>query len=83
MPVVATRVGGIPEIVGAPQAGVLVDDLRPETIARGIAELLSRLPDRRETRAYAERFGWDETTQGQLHLFRRVLGDPKGDRSRA
>jgi hypothetical protein len=31
-------------------------------------------PARAATRAYAERFGWEETSAGQLALFRRVLG---------
>jgi hypothetical protein len=35
--------------------------------------VLDNPPERAATRAYAERFGWDETTAGQLALFRRVL----------
>jgi glycosyltransferase involved in cell wall biosynthesis len=77
-PVVSTRVGGTPEIVSAPEAGVLVD----ERSAHGIVEALQRLfrnyPDREKTRRYAERFGWDETTRGQLQLFEGVLGTTRG-----
>jgi glycosyltransferase involved in cell wall biosynthesis len=73
-PVVATSVGGTPEIVAAPEAGVLVN----EPSARGIREALQRLlanrPNREATRRYAERFSWDETTRGQLQLFGDVLG---------
>ena len=73
-PVVSTRVGGTPEIVAAPEAGVLVS----ERSAHGIVEALHRLfrnyQDREMTRRYAERFGWDETTRGQLQLFEGVLG---------
>jgi teichuronic acid biosynthesis glycosyltransferase TuaC len=36
--------------------------------------LFSALPDRGATRGYAEGFSWDETTAGQLALFRRVIG---------
>jgi hypothetical protein len=35
--------------------------------------LLANRPDRAATRAYAERFSWEETTAGQLDLFRAVL----------
>jgi teichuronic acid biosynthesis glycosyltransferase TuaC len=77
-PVVSTTVGGTPEIVAAPEAGVLVN----ERSAHGVVEALQRLfrnyPDRKLTRRYAERFGWDETTRGQLQLFEGVLGTRGG-----
>jgi len=73
-PVVSTRVGGTPEIVAVAEAGVLAS----ERSARGIVEALRSLfrdyPDRNLTRRYAERFGWDETTRGQMRLFEGVLG---------
>ena len=72
-PVVSTAVGGTPEIVAAPEAGVLMT----ERSARGAVEALHRLfrsyPDRAATRRYAAQFSWDETTLGQLQLFERVL----------
>jgi glycosyltransferase involved in cell wall biosynthesis len=68
-PVVATRQWGTPEVVSAPEAGVLVDERTSESVAAGIRALLARNPSREATRAYAERFSWDETTQGQLRLF--------------
>lgn len=72
-PVVATRIWGTPEVVAAPEAGRLVERT-PEAIATGIKALLSDYPDRRKTRSYAERFSWDETTDGQLRLFSSILG---------
>ncbi|MCC7486320.1 MAG: glycosyltransferase family 4 protein [Burkholderiales bacterium] len=72
-PVVATRVGGNPEAVAAPEAGVLAGERTPEAIAAALRELHSRGIDRARTRRYAERFGWDETTRGQIALFRRIL----------
>jgi glycosyltransferase involved in cell wall biosynthesis len=72
-PVVATRVGGIPEIVQAPEAGRLVEQRTPEAVADAIRSLLESGVDRMATRAYAEKFGWESTTRGQLALFRRVL----------
>jgi hypothetical protein len=38
-----------------------------------VRQVLGNPPERAATRAYAEQFGWDETTAGQLALFRRVL----------
>jgi teichuronic acid biosynthesis glycosyltransferase TuaC len=71
--VVATPAWGSREAVAAPEAGVVIDEASPEALAAGIRRVLADPPDRAATRAYAERFGWDETTAGQLTLFRRVL----------
>lgn len=80
-PVVATRNWGTPEIVSAPEAGRLVDERTPEAIADAIEATLLAMPDPRKTRAFAEAFSWDATTDGQVRLFSSCL--QKGDRSLA
>ncbi|WP_233256028.1 glycosyltransferase family 4 protein [Falsiroseomonas bella] len=72
-PVVASAAWGSREAIAAPEAGLVLDETSPATIAAGLRSLLSAPPDRGTTRRYAERFGWEETTMGQLDLFRRVL----------
>jgi len=73
-PVVATAVGGIAEIVSSNAAGVLVEEHNAEAIINGIDQLRAAMPDRHATRAYAERFGWQPTTEGQLALFHQLVG---------
>ncbi len=75
-PVVATRVGGTPEIVAAPQAGVLVDRRDAASIAAAVLGLLEAPPDRAAVRRYAEGFGWGETSRRQVELFGRLAGRP-------
>lgn len=77
-PVVASDVWGTPEVVAAPEAGVLMAARTPEAVAQAVTRLLHSYPDRAATRRYAERFSWDATTHGQLELFSNVL---KGARS--
>ena len=72
-PVIASNIPGNPEVVQAPQAGVILDENTAADIARAARALQAAPPDRAATRAYAERFGWEETTQGQLRVFRDVL----------
>jgi glycosyltransferase involved in cell wall biosynthesis len=72
-PVVASPAWGSREAVRAPEAGLVIDETTPEAIAAGVRRLLSDPPRRDATRAYAEGFGWGDTTAGQLALFRRVL----------
>lgn len=73
-PVAATDAWGTPEVVASPAAGILIPDRTPDAIATAVRTLLAALPSRAETRAYAERFSWDETTRGQVELFRKILG---------
>lgn len=72
-PVVASPAWGSREAVRAPEAGLVLDAATPEAIAAGVRRLLAAPPSRAATRAYAEAFGWDETSAGQLRLFRDVL----------
>jgi len=76
-PVVASNIWGNPEAIAAPQAGLLYQPNTPDGIAAGVRRLFAALPDRAATRAYAEQFGWQETTAGQLALFRRVISQYK------
>jgi teichuronic acid biosynthesis glycosyltransferase TuaC len=72
-PVVSTRVGGTPEIVTAPEAGVLADERSVDGISEALRKLLRNYPDRKATRRYAERYSWAATTAGQLQLLDRIL----------
>jgi teichuronic acid biosynthesis glycosyltransferase TuaC len=72
-PVVASPIWGNPEVVRAPEAGVITRENTPDGIVEGVRRLFAALPSRAATRAYAEEFSWDETTAGQLALFRRVI----------
>jgi glycosyltransferase involved in cell wall biosynthesis len=72
-PVVASNIWGNPEVVRVPQAGILMEQNTPEGISTAVRALFGNLPPRADVRAYAERFSWDETTQGQIALFQRVL----------
>ncbi len=75
-PVVAANIWGNPEVVQSPAAGLIYEPNTPDGIAAGVRRLFAALPDRSATRSYAEAFSWDETTAGQLALFRRVLNRP-------
>ena len=79
-PVVASDVWGTPEVVAAPEAGLLMEERTPEALARAVRRLFQDYPDHGATRRYAERFSWDDTTRGQLELFERILSDATGRR---
>ncbi|HEY1614628.1 MAG TPA: glycosyltransferase family 4 protein [Rhizomicrobium sp.] len=72
-PVVASPIWGNPEVVKEPAAGVLMPARTPEGVAAAVATLFRHLPARSETRKYAERFSWHDTSLGQIRLFQEVL----------
>jgi glycosyltransferase involved in cell wall biosynthesis len=72
-PVLASDIPGNPEVVQSRDAGLILPQNTPEGLAEAVRDLFAAPPDRAATRAYAERFGWAETSAGQLTVFRRVL----------
>jgi glycosyltransferase involved in cell wall biosynthesis len=78
-PVVATAVGGTPEILGDPPAGVLVPPEDPASLAEAVLELL-RDSERREAlgmmaRARATQFSWSHMVEQYLEVYRSVAGE--------
>jgi glycosyltransferase involved in cell wall biosynthesis len=71
-PVVALRVGGVPEIVAEGAAGRLVAKPDAGAVAATVRSLLEAPPPRAATRRHAQGFGWDATTRGQIELFTRI-----------
>ncbi|MFT3767013.1 MAG: glycosyltransferase [Minicystis sp.] len=57
--VVASRVGGIPELIRDGETGVLVEPRDPESLAEGLAKALSRTWDPEKQRASVEYLSWD------------------------
>ncbi len=71
-PVVATAVGGIPEIVDAPSTGRIVAQRSAQALADAALDLWRHPPSREAVCRHASRFDWRETTQGQLNLFQTI-----------
>lgn len=69
-PVVASAVGGVPDIVADPVAGRLVARREPAAFAEALELVLARPRDEAGVVEYARRFSWEATTAGQLELFR-------------
>lgn len=72
-PVVASNVWGTPEVVTSPDAGILMHERTPQGVVQAVRTLFANLPVREATRHYAEGFSWDETTAGQIALFKNIL----------
>lgn len=65
-PIVAAAVGGVPEIVTEPVAGIVVSERSPIAFARAIDALLRAMPATSSIREFAERFGWNATARAQV-----------------
>lgn len=73
-PVIATHVSGTPEIVTASEAGMLVNERSAQAIVTAVRTMQKQMPQRQETRAYAEDYSWDATVCGIAGLFKEILG---------
>ena len=72
-PVVASPIPGNPEVVQERAAGIIMPERSARGVLTAVQDLGARPPSRSATRAYAERFSWAATSQGQLDLFRAIL----------
>lgn len=74
VPVVTSNVSSLPEIAG--EAGFLVDPRQPETIARGIAAVLSdlQLQEQMQAKGYrqAQKFSWQRTAEETYRVYQEV-----------
>ena len=80
VPIVATAVGGIPEVVTDGSSGRLVRRLEPQSVAEAVAGALADPAARAAWVAGGSRaveaFGAAATARASLAGYRRVLGDP-------
>ena len=81
-PVAATRVGGIPEVIGQGMAGHLFARRDAAAIAQTLDGMLNKPAARNAVRRYAEQFDWSDASAMQLAIFRRLLA-PDGVHCRA
>lgn len=72
-PVVATDVGGVPEIITKPETGRIMKDRSPEALADAVGSLQANPPARDAVRAYALGFGWAATARAQADLYAGVV----------
>lgn len=72
-PVLASPIPGNPEVVQERAAGLIMAERTARGIVAAARDLAADPPSRAATRAYAERFGWAATSQGQIDLFQAIL----------
>ena len=71
-PVIASNVGGIPEIITGPDAGVLLDERSPKAVAEAARGILSE-PKCPDVVHELSKETWDSTVSGQIAFYRRVV----------
>lgn len=74
LPVVATRVGGIPEVMSEPLCGELVDRDRPDAMAAALDRVVRQGPWCEACRRHALNFSWDETVRRYDQVLAEVAG---------
>jgi glycosyltransferase involved in cell wall biosynthesis len=85
LPVVATRVGAIPEVLSVANSGVLVPPNDPHALCEGIRSALAHLGDgdwRAARRLVTQRFTLQHRVVAHRDLYVRVLTEALGSRAR-
>jgi teichuronic acid biosynthesis glycosyltransferase TuaC len=77
-PVVANRVGGVPEIVTSDQVGRLTETRSVADLVAAVLDLWKNMPDRALVRQHAENNSWQSTTDAQIRLFRLIKHECSG-----
>ena len=78
-PIVASRVGGIPDVVEEGKNGILVPEKDPRALSRAILSLLeddgmAREMGERGYIMYRERYHWDAVTERWVEVYGKVIG---------
>lgn len=77
-PVVATAVGGTPELIRAPECGQLMGEPSARAVVAAWEALRVRRPARAATRKFAQALGWQPIVDAQCALYARVLAQCAG-----
>lgn len=73
LPVAATPVGGIPEIIDRQTVGTLAEKATPEAFADAIEKVLSRMRNSTKIRERVDAFTWKATAEGYHHLIKSAV----------
>ncbi len=84
LPVIASRVGGLPELVKDGETGLLVEPRNPDMLAKAALELLvnpekCRVLGRKASESAAERFSTEKMITQTCDVYREVLESACGD----
>ncbi|MCX5910133.1 MAG: glycosyltransferase, partial [Deltaproteobacteria bacterium] len=77
-PVVATRVGALPEVIGEDEAGILVPPRNPQALARGILRVLQNEGERGKMRLAGrqrveEFFTWRKVAERTVAVYKELV----------
>ncbi|MEM5777302.1 MAG: glycosyltransferase [Candidatus Aenigmatarchaeota archaeon] len=72
-PVIATKVGGIPEAISEPSLGMLVDSKNPEALAFGIIEAIQKKWDPEPIIIHAKKYSYSNIIRHIINIYQRVL----------
>ncbi len=78
LPVVASAVGSVPEMLAGPGVGTAIPVGDVAALRDAVRGFLDRPPDRAAIRAWAQRYSWDAPVAGLVALFERAWQSKSG-----
>jgi glycosyltransferase involved in cell wall biosynthesis len=74
-PIVASRVGGVPEIVINEEYGLLVPPADPDALAQALLRGLRKSWAHQRIREYGERYSWANVASQLMDVYQDLLND--------
>lgn len=71
--IIATKCGGIPELIKNDDIGLLVPPRSPELLAKAILKGLEKEWNRKKIKEYAKKYSWTEISKKYLCVYKNVL----------
>jgi len=86
-PVVASRAGALPEVVGTGGGGILVEPESPQALAKGIAQLLEQPAARAELgqrgrRGVETAYAWSRVAEATAEVYAELVAERRGGPAR-
>ena len=72
-PVIATNVGGVPEVLVSNELGTILVSRTKESLISAFGDLRANYPDRERIRTYAENLGWTSIIKRQFELYQKIV----------
>jgi glycosyltransferase involved in cell wall biosynthesis len=74
-PAIATAVGGSPDIIADPSAGLIIQQRTTDALTSAITQLSANMPDSVNVRIYAQRFSWSPIIKQQIDIYQTIINN--------
>lgn len=72
-PIIATNVGGVPEIIKDKKIGIILHDRSSDSVVKAVRQVISYKREPGKIRDIAEMFSWEKTSEELYRIFKEII----------